>query len=100
MKTLLSPGCLDPRMTAEDGDPRLAMLVDGIVRLSRGDLSSRMTPSAARDDVDAVITTGPTQIHADQAEKAMRAGKHVLIEKPMCLNLREAEEIIEEEQDR
>lgn len=56
MKTLLSPGCLDPHMTAEDGDPRLAMLVDGIVRLSRGDLSSRMTPSAARDDVDAVIT--------------------------------------------
>lgn len=43
-------------MTADDGDPRLAMLVDGIVRLSRGDLSSRMTPSSARDDVDAVIT--------------------------------------------
>lgn len=43
-------------MTADDGDPRLAMLVDGIVRLSRGDLSSRMKPSPARDDVDAVIT--------------------------------------------
>ncbi|GAB3532191.1 hypothetical protein GCM10027403_04020 [Arthrobacter tecti] len=43
-------------MTPEDGDPRLAMLVDGIVRLSRGDLSSRMETSPARDDVDAVIT--------------------------------------------
>ncbi|GAB3546235.1 hypothetical protein GCM10027404_06160 [Arthrobacter tumbae] len=43
-------------MTADGGDPRLAMLVDGIVKLSRGDLSSRMTPSPVRDDVDAVIT--------------------------------------------
>ncbi|MBG6181473.1 putative bifunctional diguanylate cyclase/phosphodiesterase [Arthrobacter sp. CAN_A1] len=43
-------------MPEKDADPRLAMLVDGIVRLSRGDLSSRMEPSAARDDVDAVIT--------------------------------------------
>ncbi len=43
-------------MPKKEADPRLAMLVDGIVRLSRGDLSSRMEPSAARDDVDAVIT--------------------------------------------
>lgn len=43
-------------MAPEDSDPRLAMLVDGIVRLSRGDLGSRMDPSPARDDVDAVIT--------------------------------------------
>ncbi|PVE15648.1 MULTISPECIES: putative bifunctional diguanylate cyclase/phosphodiesterase [unclassified Arthrobacter] len=43
-------------MPDNETDPRLAMLVDGIVRLSRGDLSTRMEPSAARDDVDAVIT--------------------------------------------
>jgi diguanylate cyclase (GGDEF)-like protein len=43
-------------MTADGGDPRLAMLVDCIVRLSRGDLSTRMKPSPARDDVDAVVT--------------------------------------------
>lgn len=40
----------------DSGDPRLGMLVDGIVRLSRGELSTRMKPSPARDDVDAVIT--------------------------------------------
>ncbi|TYC99563.1 EAL domain-containing protein [Arthrobacter echini] len=38
-----------------DKDPRLAMLVDSIVRLSKGELSSRLEPSSARDEVDAVI---------------------------------------------
>ena len=47
-----------------------------------------------RDDVDAVIITGPTQIHADQAETAMRAGKHVLIEIPMCDSVADAERIV------
>ncbi|THJ66279.1 EAL domain-containing protein [Arthrobacter echini] len=39
-----------------DKDPRLAMLVESIVRLSKGELSSRLEPSSARDEVDAVIT--------------------------------------------
>lgn len=47
-----------------------------------------------RKDVDAVIITGPTQIHAKQAEIAMRAGKHVLIEIPMCDSVADAERIV------
>ncbi|AUZ89067.1 diguanylate phosphodiesterase, partial [Arthrobacter agilis] len=43
-------------MSADHKDPRLAMLVESIVRLSRGELSSRIEPSSARDEVDAVIT--------------------------------------------
>ncbi len=43
-------------MSAERRDPRLALLVESIVRLSRGELSSRIEPSSARDEVDAVIT--------------------------------------------
>ncbi len=43
-------------MSAEQKDPRLALLVESIVRLSRGELSSRIEPSRARDEVDAVIT--------------------------------------------
>ncbi|MDN4611247.1 putative bifunctional diguanylate cyclase/phosphodiesterase [Arthrobacter burdickii] len=43
-------------MSADNKDPRLAMLVESIVRLSRGELSSRIEPSTARDEVDAVIT--------------------------------------------
>lgn len=37
-------------------DPRLQQLVDGMVQLAGGDLSTRIQPSPARDDIDAVIT--------------------------------------------
>ena len=52
-----------------------------------------------RQDVDAVIITGPTQVHADQAEIAMRAGKHVLIEIPMCDSVADAERIVRVQQE-
>lgn len=47
----------------------------------------------AQDGVEAVIITSPTQIHAAQAEQAMRAGKHVLIEIPMADSLQDAARI-------
>jgi PleD family two-component response regulator len=37
-------------------DPRLQRLVDGMVSLAGGDLTTRVEPSAARDEIDAVIT--------------------------------------------
>src|SRR6266545_1046240 len=40
----------------------------------------------ARPDVDAVILTTPTPLHARQAIAAMEAGKHVLVEIPMADN--------------
>ncbi|MBQ4087103.1 MAG: Gfo/Idh/MocA family oxidoreductase [Clostridia bacterium] len=39
-----------------------------------------------RDDVDAVTLPLPDQVHAKIAVDAMRAGKHVLCEKPMALS--------------
>lgn len=45
-------------MTLRKGveDPRLQLLVDGIVRLAAGELDARIEPSEHRDDIDAVIT--------------------------------------------
>ena len=37
-----------------------------------------------RDDVDVVIVTSPPGVHRDQVTAAARAGKHVLVEKPMA----------------
>lgn len=46
-------------------------------------------------EVDAVIIGVPNQYHADLAIKALKAGKHVLLEKPMALNGTEARRIYE-----
>jgi 2-hydroxy-4-carboxymuconate semialdehyde hemiacetal dehydrogenase len=47
----------------------------------------------ARDDVDAVILCTPTQLHAEQAIAAMRAGKHVQIEIPLADSWADAQRV-------
>ncbi len=51
----------------------------------------------ALPDVDAVILTTPTQMHATQAIQAMEAGKHVLIEIPMSDSLQDALAVVEKQ---
>ena len=43
---------------------------------------------------EAAILTSPTQLHADQAEQCMRAGKHVEVEIPMADNLADSERLV------
>jgi len=50
--------------------------------------------SLARPDVEAVILSTPTQLHAAQAIACLRAGKHVMVEIPMADNLTDAEELV------
>ncbi len=49
-----------------------------------------------RADVDAVAIATPVATHAALALAALRAGKHVLVEKPMAASLAEAEAIVAE----
>lgn len=53
--------------------------------------------SSLLDDasVDAVLIANPNALHAPTAIEAMRKGKHVLIEKPMCMTLSEADALAE-----
>lgn len=44
-------------------------------------------------DIDAVYIATPVFLHKKQVIAAMHAGKHVLVEKPVGLNLKEAEEL-------
>ena len=50
----------------------------------------------ALDDpqVDLVVLATPNDLHASQAIQAMEAGKHVVTDKPMCLDLAEADAMI------
>ena len=50
----------------------------------------------ARDDVDAVFIETPHALHGEQALAAVRAGKHVMIEKPMAHTVALCEAVIEE----
>jgi predicted dehydrogenase len=48
----------------------------------------------ASADVDAIAIATPAATHAPLARAALDAGKHVLIEKPMTLAVRDAEELV------
>ncbi|TXK84643.1 Gfo/Idh/MocA family protein [Paenibacillus sp. N3.4] len=45
--------------------------------------------------VQTVIIATPSMLHADLAKRAMAAGKHVIVEKPIALSLREVDEIVD-----
>jgi predicted dehydrogenase len=47
-----------------------------------------------RDDVDAVTICSPNAFHREQAVVAAKAGKHVLVEKPVAISAPEADEMI------
>ena len=49
----------------------------------------------ADSTVDLVILATPNALHAPQAIAAMSAGKHVVVDKPMCLSVDEADQMIE-----
>lgn len=48
----------------------------------------------ARDDIDAIDIGTPNSSHAPIAIAAAQAGKHILLEKPMAMNLSEAREML------
>ena len=46
--------------------------------------------------IDAVIISVPHNLHYSMAMDAIKAGKHTLVDKPMAINLKEADEMINE----
>lgn len=45
--------------------------------------------------LDAVVIAAPAPAHADLALKALAAGKHVFIEKPLALNVEDAQRVVD-----
>jgi 2-hydroxy-4-carboxymuconate semialdehyde hemiacetal dehydrogenase len=55
--------------------------------------SLSLEEALARPGVDAVVIASPSDHHAVQAEQALAAGKHVLVEIPLAMNLADAERV-------
>ena len=56
-------------------------------------VSTDLETSLLSPEIDAVIIATPNALHALQTETALRAGKHVLCELPLAMNLAKAEEL-------
>ena len=48
----------------------------------------------AMEEIDMVVIGAPNNLHCEIALKAAKAGKHMVVEKPLCLNLTEADLMI------
>ena len=58
------------------------------------EVSDNYAATLQRDDIDAVILTTPTPMHADQAIQAMDAGKHVEVEIPVADSWADAQAVL------
>ncbi len=59
------------------------------VQRTYAELADMLADSA----IDAVVLVTPTSLHADQTIAALRAGKHVFVEKPLALNVADCERV-------
>jgi myo-inositol 2-dehydrogenase / D-chiro-inositol 1-dehydrogenase len=49
----------------------------------------------ALQDLDMIVIGAPNNLHRDITLKAAAAGKHIVVEKPLCMNIAEADQMIE-----
>ena len=91
------------RNFAEVPDARLAAICD--LSSARREVARRRHPDVLLTadfndllgaEVDAVVVATPVHTHVELALRALRAGKHVLVEKPLALSSAEAETLVGE----
>lgn len=91
---ILQDMCDQYEVTAvSDVAPSLLAFIQKKYRIAEGYLNADELIEKA--DVEAVLILSPDQYHGDYAAKALKAGKHVFVEKPVTLCLEELEELIE-----
>lgn len=91
------------RVIADDDDSELTVVCDTDAdrlptvesRYPRTRTTTKPLDVIADPDVDAVYIATPPATHADLTRAALRAGKHVLVEKPFTTSTREAASVVE-----
>lgn len=91
-------------LPAYRGDPRVDLV--GVCDINEGrakriakqfDVKTYFTDYSElleQEEIDAVSICTPNHLHREQAIAAAGAGKHILLEKPMAMNIKECDEIL------
>ncbi|MCC7186468.1 MAG: Gfo/Idh/MocA family oxidoreductase [Acidobacteria bacterium] len=76
-------------------DPRVANAKARVDKIQGGDITTyrRHEEVLARPDIHGVLIATPEHWHGRMAEAAIKAGKDVYVEKPMTLNLKDAQRL-------
>jgi predicted dehydrogenase len=89
------------RAIKESGETELVIVASGHQEKARrlaDEMGCRAVASweevVRNEDVEVLLICTPTNLHAPMAIEALKRGKHVLCEKPLAKNIREAEEIV------
>ena len=64
-------------------------------RIAGGRPFARAADAMERPDVDAVVVCAPNAAHADLALAALRAGRHVYVEKPLATSAADARRVVD-----
>ena len=83
-------GC-NLKLVIDSREERLALVKKAYASV---EVSTNVDDAFTRSDIDAVVIATPVFTHFVFAEKALKAGKHVLIEKPMTSSVEESEKLI------
>jgi predicted dehydrogenase len=75
-----------------DRDP--SRLERGAAQAPRAEQTNDFAQVLAHPEVEAVAVATPAASHGALAAAALRAGKHVLVEKPLATSQKEAEELV------
>src|SRR4051794_22974522 len=61
-----------------------------LARQRGGRVAADVDTLLADPSIDAILVSTPTAMHFDHASRALAAGKHLMVEKPMALDLAES----------
>jgi predicted dehydrogenase len=81
----------DARLIAVTGGSRAAALATEYGAASEPNIEALLS----RDDIDAVMISTPHAAHAAEAVAAAKAGKHILLDKPMATTVEDCDRILD-----